>query len=114
MNRVVESDRYAARRGVASSAVGGSGGGSVDDILKRLGAVELSLGDVRAQVSAITAVIPHLATKADVHDTRAGIQGVRADVNAMETRIIKWIVGTGIASATLASAIASVVAKFVS
>jgi hypothetical protein len=106
MNRVVESDRYGGRD-VALRAAGGSGGGSVDDILKRLGAVEISVADLHAQVSDIAAVMPHLATKADIH-------AVRSDVNSMETRIIKWIVGTGIASVAVASAIASLVARSVS
>jgi hypothetical protein len=120
MSVVVDSGRHAGR-GVTSRAAGGSGGGDMDDVLKRLGVVEISLSDVRAHVSAITAVVPHLATKADIHDTRAAIQGtkteiqgVRAEMNAMETRIIKWIVGTGLASAALASGIASIIAKFVS
>jgi hypothetical protein len=105
MNRVVESDRHGSR-GIASRAVGGNGGGIVDDLLKRIGAVEVPVADIRVQVSAISAVIPHLGTKAEIH-------ALRSDMHSMETRIIKWIVGTGIASATVASAIASVIAKYV-
>ncbi len=60
-------------------------GGNVEEILKRLNAVEV-------QVSAIAAVIPHLATK--------------SDLSGLETRVIKWIVATMITS--LATMIASV------
>jgi hypothetical protein len=102
MNGVVGSDRFRSRD-AASPAAGGSGGGNMDDILKRLGLVESSVTDIRAQVSAITAVTPHLATKADV-------SSLRADMNSMETSIIKWIIGTTITSAALAFTIA----KFVS
>jgi hypothetical protein len=80
----------------------GSGGGNVDDILTRLGAVEISVSEVKAQVSTILGIIPHLATKADVI-------AVKADMSAMETAIIKWIIATTLATAALAFAIAKFV-----
>ena len=134
MNRVVDSDRYLGG-GSVSRVAGGNGGGNVDDILKRLGAVEVGVSDLRVQVGAIVAVLPHLATKEDIQGTKVDIQGtrveiqgtrteiqgvrveiqsVRADMHAMEARIIKWMIGTSIASAAVASTIASVVAKFAS
>ena len=67
----------------------------MEDILKRLGNVETHVSELRSQVSAILAVIPHLATK--------------ADVAAVETTIIKWIVATSLASAALAFTIAKFV-----
>jgi len=67
----------------------------MDDVLKRLGALESSVSDVREQVSAITAAMPHFATK--------------ADLRAVETAIIKWIIGTVIAVAALAFTIAKFV-----
>jgi hypothetical protein len=94
---------YSPRSTVSNSSVGsGSGGGAVDDILKRLGNVETHVSELRSQVSAILAIIPHLATKADVAD-------VKADVAAVETVIIKWIVATVLASAALAFTIAKFV-----
>jgi hypothetical protein len=120
-------------RGTASdSSVGsGSGGGDVEDILKRMGNVETHVSELRSQVSAILAVIPHLATKADVADVhlalkadvadvhlamkadvadvRAAVGQVKADVAAAETAIIKWIVATVLASAALAFTIAKFV-----
>jgi hypothetical protein len=94
---------YGARSTVSNSSVGsGSGGGDVDDILKRLGNVETHVSELRSQVSAILAIIPHLATKADVAE-------VKADVAAVETVIIKWIVATMLTSAALAFAIAKFV-----
>jgi hypothetical protein len=38
----------------------------IDDIFNRLRALQSSLTEVRLRVSAIEAVIPHLATKADL------------------------------------------------
>src|ERR1700738_4741999 len=87
---------YSPRSTVSNSSVGsGSGGGDVEDILKRLGNVETDVSELRSQVSAILSVIPHLATK--------------ADVAAVETAIIKWIVATVLASAALAFTIAKFV-----
>jgi hypothetical protein len=94
---------YGARSTVSNASVGsGSGGGDVEDILKRLGNVETHVSELRSQVSAILAIIPHLATKADVAE-------VKADVAAVETVIIKWIVATMLTSAALAFAIAKFV-----
>jgi hypothetical protein len=113
---------YSPRSTVSNSSAGsGSGGGDVEDILKRLGIVETDVSEVRTQVGAILAVIPHLATKAavaaiphlatraDVADVRAAIGAVKADVAAVETAIIKWIIATTLASAALAFTIAKFV-----
>jgi hypothetical protein len=54
----------------------------VEDILKRLGNVESHVSELRSQVSAIGAIIPHLATKADVSDVRAAVGQVGADLAA--------------------------------
>jgi hypothetical protein len=87
---------YSPRNTVSNSSAGsGSGGGDVEDILKRLGNVETHVSELRSQVSAILAIIPHLATK--------------ADVAAVEAVIIKWIVATMLASAALTFTIAKFV-----
>jgi hypothetical protein len=101
---------YSSRSTVSNSSVGsGSGGGDVEDILKRLGNVETHVSELRSQVSAILAIIPHLATKADVADVSAAVGQVKADVAAVETAIVKWIVATVLASAALAFTIAKFV-----
>ena len=81
----------------------------MEDILKRLGSVETHVSELRSQVSGILAVIPHLATKADVADVRAAVGQVKADVAAVETAIIKWVIATTLASAALAFTIAKFV-----
>jgi hypothetical protein len=102
--------RYSPGSTISNSSVGsGSGGGDVEDILKRLGNVETHVSELRSQVSAILAIIPHLATKADVADVRVAVGQVKADVAAVETAIVKWIVATVLASAALAFTIAKFV-----
>jgi hypothetical protein len=108
---------YNPRSSGSSTSVGsGSGGGDVEDILRRLGSVESHVSDLKSQVSAI----PYLATKADVSDARTEIGefkadvakefgSLRADVAAMEAKIIKWIVPTVLTSTTLAFTIAKFV-----
>ena len=81
----------------------------MEDILKRLGNVETHVSELRSHVSAILAIIPHLATKADVADVKASVGQVKVDVVAAETAIIKWIVATVLASAALAFTIAKFV-----
>ena len=104
MNNVVG---YNSRNTVSNSSVGsGSGGGDVEDILRRLGNVATLVSELRAQVSAILAIIPHLATKADLADA---VGSLKADVAAAETAIIKWIVATMLTSAALAFTIAKFV-----
>jgi hypothetical protein len=79
-----------------------TGGGNMDDAVRRLGAVETDISGMKADISdmkvdiaSIKAVIPHLATKADVSDVK--------------TSIIQWIVATTITVAALAFSIAKFV-----
>ena len=81
----------------------------MEDILRRLGNVETHVSELKSQVSAVLAIIPHLATKVDVADVRTAVGQVKADVAAVETAIIKWIVATVLASAALAFTIAKFV-----
>ena len=81
----------------------------MDDVLRRLGIVESLVTATREDVSAIKAILPHLATKADVIATKADINELRSDMNSMEARMIRWLVGTTIAAASAAFTIAKVV-----
>ena len=63
----------------------------MDEVLKRLGAVESTVSEIRTQVSAIAATLPYLATK--------------ADVNAIQNTTIKWTIATIIATTGLIFAI---------
>ena len=96
----------------------------MDDVLKRLGAVETAVSETKVQVSAIAATLPHLATKDDVRAvsvevaevrtevraiaaviphlaTKADLGAVRAEVADLGTKLISWLVATGIATAGL-------------
>ncbi len=58
--------------------------------------------DINSRLAAIEAIIPHLATKADVADLRADL---RADIERMQSSLIKWFIGTWLATITILVAI---------
>ena len=105
MGNVVE---YSPRGNVSNPSVGsGSGGGNVEDILKRLGNLETQVGPILTRS-------PHLATKADVGAipylaTKADLEAVNTKVAAIETKIIKWIITTVLSTAALVFTIAKLV-----
>ena len=74
----------------------------MDDILKRLGTLESSVSDIRSQVSGLTGAMPHIATKADVNE-------VETTIHKVESTMVRWMVGTILAAAALAFAIAKFV-----
>jgi len=96
-----------------SNVDSGGGGGYVEDILKRLGAVETNVSELKSQVSGILAILPHLATKADVADVGTDVAQLKGEmwaaISGLETRIIKWIVATLLTSTGLAFTIAKFV-----
>ena len=81
-----------------------------DDFSRRLGNVENDVAELKAEVRAISATIPHLATKADL---KAEIGKVETQVASMETALIKWIIATVLTATGLTSGIAFSIAKFV-
>jgi hypothetical protein len=100
MARIVDTQRFSHYPAVRGT--GGGDGGGMNGALRRLDAVESRVGETREHVSAIEARLPYLATKEEVVATKA-------DINALETRIIRWIVGTAIASVSVAFTIAKFV-----
>lgn len=116
-----------ALRTVARKRDGGEG--DMDEVLKRLGAVESSVSELRVQVGGIAATLPYLATKDDLNELRAQVSGIaaqipylatkedmkadvlmlRADLYAMETKIIKWMIATVLTAVGLAFTIAKFV-----
>ena len=75
--------------GAASTGGSGGGGGDMDDLLKRIGALESGVSDIRAQLSAVIAVLPHLATKADltreIGAPRGEVGAARGEMHSMES-----------------------------
>ena len=78
----------------------------MDDISKRLGVVETSVAEIRVKLDT---VLPHLATKADVQAVRVEVGSLRADMNAMETRLVG---GAGALETKLTSAAGTLETKF--
>lgn len=112
-NPVSSVAQYDFRAGVQPGAPGGvgtgSGGGDMEDVLRRLGSLEkdvsvikTDVSVIKAEVAGIAAVLPHLATKADA-------SLVRAEVSDAKTSMIQWTVSTVIAVAALAFTIAKFV-----
>ena len=75
----------------------------MDDVLKRLHTVKQTVSEIRANVAGLTAVVPHLATKADIAE-------VKTAVSSVESSRIKRIVGTLLAVTIVAFTIARYVA----
>ena len=103
MSRVMEYDFNSDRsRSTPGGICAGSGGGGMDDVMKRLGVLERDMSDLKVQVGSIAAQLPHLATKAEIGD-------LRATISEAKTSIVQWVVGTTIAAAGIAFAIAKLV-----
>ena len=104
----------------------------MDDILRRLGVVEKDVSEIKADVSGLKEQMTHLATKTEVLELKAAVAGIqtqmpylatKADVSDVKTlisdtrtlirdaktSIIQWVVGTTLAAAALAFAIAKFV-----
>ena len=55
----------------------------MEDILKRLGNVESDVSELKSEVRGILAIVPHLATKADVMDVRTAVADLRGEMNEL-------------------------------
>jgi len=73
----------------------GSGDSGMEARVARL---EGSMEQIKVDIASIKAQVPHLATKAEISDVKSSI--------------IQWLVGTMLASAALAAAIAFGLAQF--
>jgi hypothetical protein len=138
-NEVSSVAQYDFRAGQPPSGgigTGSGGGGMEEDVMRRLGSLEKDVSVIKIEVAGITAVLPTLATKADVAqlsyiaanmvtkaDVKAEVAGLRTEIAGVRTEIagvrteaadakvwlIQWTVGTMIAL----TALAFTIAKFV-
>ena len=76
--------------------------------------------DIRERVSRIEGRMEALATKEDMQAVRTEVQSVRTDVESlradmhrMESRLIRWWVGSTVALFTIAVAVLAIVIRFV-
>lgn len=114
MSRVIEYDFSSDLSRSAPAGMGaGSGGDGMDEVVKRLGVLERDVSDLKVQVGSIAAQLPHLATKAEISDlkatTSAQIGDLKAAISEAKTSVVQWVVGTTIAAAGIAFAIAKLV-----
>lgn len=58
----------------------------MDDVLERLGNLESHVSELRSHVSGLLAVVPHLATKADIGNLKAAMN---ADVANLRVAIVR-------------------------
>jgi hypothetical protein len=107
---VAQYDFRAALPPSAAVEVGpGSGGGDMEDVLRRLGALEKDVSEIKIDCAGIAAQLPYMAAKADVMAIKADVMAIRGEVSDAKTSIIQWVVATTIAVAALAFAIAKFV-----
>jgi hypothetical protein len=75
----------------------------MDDVSKRLSAVETGVAEIRGQ-------LPHLASSGELNALRADVNAMETRMatrmHAMEVRMIVWIVGTALSVAGTALAAA--------
>lgn len=115
---------YRQASSLESTRKGGGGSGGGNDLEKRIDTIEKALPDIRDRLSRVETKLDgikeQMVTKADLIATRAEfredtsglrleIANFRTDMQLMETRILKWFVGT----AGVLSAIAFGVARLV-
>ena len=95
----IGADRFRSRA-AASPESGAGSGGHVDDLSKRLGAVETGVAEIRGEIR-------HLATKADLQADIGSLRSAMEQrMHAMEVRMITWMVGTMLSTSATAIAIA--------
>ena len=80
----------------------------MNDISKQLGAIEKAIIEMRTKLDRVEAVLPHLATKAELASLQTVLPHLttKAELEAMRTDLIKWIVGAALSSVAAATATA--------
>jgi hypothetical protein len=101
--------------------MGGAGsGGNVNDISKQLDSIEKAViemrtkfDEVRTKLDRVEAVLPHLATKAELASLQTVLPhlATKAEMEAMRADLIKWIVGAAFSSVAAATAITAIASR---
>lgn len=96
----------------------------MDDLTARVGRLEVIAADTRADVAAIKATLPHLATReqlagleakleARIGGLDARIERVDGNISRMEASMVKWAVGLTLACGSVAGSLAFTAAKLI-
>ena len=91
------------------------------ELVPRVGRLEADVSQLKVDVSQlkvdvaeIKATLPHLATKADLAPIQALIPhfATKADLSSMESRLIRWMIGSWIAMAGVMTAVMTALVRF--
>ena len=64
------------------------------------------------RLAAIEATLVHMATKEELQELRAEMQGLCAELQELRAELIKWMVGTGIGIASVTATLAGILVRF--
>ncbi len=103
------------RHGGSGGGGGGTGGG--DFMEKRIESIEKSLPEIKERLARVETKIDsikkHMVTKADLLEETGGlnqaIANFRTDIQSLETRLLKWFVGTAAALSAVAFGVARLI-----
>jgi len=91
------------------------------ELVPRVARLEADVSQLKVDVAEIKATLPHLATKADLAplmQMQAQFQALiphfatRADLASMESRLIRWMIGSWMAMAGLMTALMTALVRF--
>lgn len=96
---------------------GGSGPGGGDGMEKRIEALEKAVPEIRERLARVETKLDsierHMVTKADLLEETSGlnqaIANFRTDIQSLETRLLKWFVGTAAALSAVAFGVARLI-----
>jgi hypothetical protein len=90
----IGADRFRSKAAASPEFGAGSGGNVNDDIPKRLDSIEKAIIEIRTKLDT---TLPHLATK--------------AELEALRTDLIKWVVGATVSGVAVAAALATLASR---
>lgn len=92
---------------------GGSGGGGMNELIKRMARAEDNIADIKLDLARLTTRSEEFATKGDIFTTKNDIQALNSEMHKEFSSVYqaisnqtKWIAATLITVATLSLAIA--------
>ena len=104
----IGADRFRSRAAASPEFGAGSGGNVNDDISKRLDSIERAILSMEKAIVSTEKSVVEIRTKLD---TALPHMATKAEVEALRTDLIKWVVGAAVASAAVAAAITTLASR---